>query len=90
MLKLQKAMSDAGVLDAVKLSERISATATFAQQAQWMIAEMMAGRIVNGKTRERIGDRTIDFYSRSGRDIDLHSSLATMLDEWQPVIRSRK
>ena len=63
MLKLQNAMSDAGVLDAAKLRERISSTATFAQQAQWMIAEMKAGRIVNGKTRERIGDRTIDFYS---------------------------
>jgi hypothetical protein len=63
MLKLQNAMSDAGVLDAAKLRERISTTATFAQQAQWIIAEMKAGRIVNGKTRERIGDRTIDFYS---------------------------
>ena len=63
MLKLQNAMSDAGVLDAAKLRERISSTATFAQQAQWMIAEMKAGRIVNGKTREPSGDRTIDFYS---------------------------
>lgn len=63
MLKLQNAMSDAGVLDAAKLRERISSTATFTQHAQWMIAEMKAGRIVNGKTRERIGDRTIDFYS---------------------------
>jgi integrase len=63
MLKLQNAMSDAGVLDAAKLRERISSMAAFAQQAQWMIAEMKAGRIVNGKTRERIGNRTIDFYS---------------------------
>ncbi len=63
MLKLQNAMKDAGVLDAAKLRERIMGTATFAQQAEWMIAEMKAGRIVNAKTRERIGDRTIDFYS---------------------------
>jgi len=49
--------------DAAKLRERIMGTATFAQQAEWMIAEMKAGRIVNAKTRERIGDRTIDFYS---------------------------
>jgi hypothetical protein len=57
MLKLQNAMKDAGVLDAAKLRERIMGTATFAQQAEWMIAEMKAGRIVNAKTRERIGDR---------------------------------
>jgi integrase len=63
MPKLQNAMKDAGVLDAAKLRERIMGTATFAQQAEWMIAEMKAGRIVNAKTRERIGDRTIDFYS---------------------------
>lgn len=63
MLKLQNAMKDAGVLDAAKLRERIMGTATFAHQAEWMIAEMKAGRIVNVKTRERIGDRTIDFYS---------------------------
>ena len=63
MLKLQNAMKDAGMLDAAKLRERINCTATFAQQAEWMIAEMKAGRIVNVKTREQIGDRTIDFYS---------------------------
>lgn len=28
-----------------------------------MIGEMKAGRIVNGKARERIGDRTIGFNS---------------------------
>lgn len=63
LLKLQNAMKVAGLLDAVRLRERISSTATFAQQAEWMIAEMKAGRIVNAKTRERVGDRTIDFYS---------------------------
>jgi hypothetical protein len=63
LLKLQNAMNQAGVLDAAKLRERITSTTTFAQQAEWMIAEMKAGRIVNTKTRERIGDRTIGFYS---------------------------
>jgi integrase len=56
-------MQKAGVLDAGKIRERINPTATFRQQASWMIAEMQAGRIVNKKTREPIGERTIDFYS---------------------------
>jgi hypothetical protein len=50
-------------LIAVLLWERITSRTTFAQQAEWMIAEMKAGGIVNTKTRERIVDRTIGFYS---------------------------
>jgi hypothetical protein len=46
LLKLQNAMNQAGVLDAAKLRERITSTTTFAQQAEWMIAEMKAGRIL--------------------------------------------
>lgn len=62
MLKLQTIMRDAGVFDAVKIPERILPVTTFAQQAAWMISEMAAGRIVHTKTREPIGERTIEFY----------------------------
>jgi integrase len=65
MLKLHRVMQEAGVLDVEKIRERINPTATFRKQAAWMIEEMEAGRIVNKKTREPIGERTIDFYSKA-------------------------
>jgi len=51
------------VLDPEKIRERITPAASFRKQAEWMIAEIEAGRIVNKKTREPIGERTIDYYS---------------------------
>jgi len=53
----------AGVFDPEKIRERITPATTFRMQAEWMIAEMKSGRIVNKKTREPIGERTIDYYS---------------------------
>jgi len=53
------------VLDPEKIRERITPATTFRMQAEWMIAEMEAGRIVNKKTREPIGERTIDYYSKA-------------------------
>jgi hypothetical protein len=47
-----------------------NASATsFRRQAEWMIAEIEAGRIVNKKTREPIGERTIDYYSDSAKRV---------------------
>jgi integrase len=63
MLKLHQAMQKAGVLNVEKIRERISPAVTFAEQAAWMVAEMQAGRIVNKKTGEPVGERTIDFYT---------------------------
>jgi hypothetical protein len=65
MLKLHQVMQEAGVLDMEKIRERITPARTFRQQAAWMIQEMQAGRIVNKKTREPIGERTIDYYSNA-------------------------
>jgi integrase len=65
LLKLHREMQKAGVLDPERIRERINPTATFRKQAAWMIEEMEAGRIVNKKTREPIGERTIDFYSKA-------------------------
>jgi integrase len=65
VVKLHQEMQKAGVLDPEKIRERINPTATFRKQAAWMIEEMEAGRIVNRKTREPIGERTIDFYSNA-------------------------
>jgi integrase len=55
-------MGEAGLFDASRIRERILPAMTFVQQAAWMIAEMRAGRMVNEKTRERIDERTIEFY----------------------------
>jgi integrase len=63
MLKLHQAMQDAGVLDVEKLRERITPVTTFESQAAWWLAEMQAGRIVNKKTGEPVGERTTEFYS---------------------------
>jgi integrase len=65
LLKLHNVMKKAGVLDPEKIRERITPTATFRHQSGWMIAEMKAGRIVNKKTREQIGERTIEHYARA-------------------------
>jgi integrase len=65
VLKLRRVMQKAGVFDPEKIRERINPTETFRKQAAWMIEEMEAGRIVNKKTREPIGERTIDFYSKA-------------------------
>jgi hypothetical protein len=65
MLKLHGEMQKAGALDPEKIRERITPATTFRKQSEWMIAEMEAGRIVNKKTREPIGERTIDFYSKA-------------------------
>jgi hypothetical protein len=62
-LKLHKEMEKAGVLDPDKIRERITPATTFRKQAEWWIGEIEAGRIVNKKTREPIGERTIDYYS---------------------------
>lgn len=62
LLRLQKVMQEAGVFDVQKIQERIDTVTTFARQAAWMITEMRAGRIVNKKTREPIGERTVDAY----------------------------
>jgi integrase len=64
-LKLHREMEKAGVLDPGKIRERISPPITFRDQAEWMIAEIEAGRIVNKKTREPIGERTTDYYSKA-------------------------
>jgi integrase len=65
MLKLHQVMQEAGVLDPEKIRERITPATTFRKQSEWMISEMEAGRIVNKKTREPIGERTIDFYAKA-------------------------
>jgi hypothetical protein len=56
-------MQEAGVLDPEKIRERITPATSFRAQAEWWIGEIKAGRIVNRKTREPIGERTIDSYS---------------------------
>lgn len=62
-LELHRLMQEAGVLDPEKIRERITPTRPFRTQAEWWIEEIKAGRIVNKKTREPIGERTIDYYS---------------------------
>jgi len=64
-LKLHQHMQKKGVLDPEKIRERITPATTFRQQSEWMIGEMEAGHIVNKKTREPIGERTIDYYSKA-------------------------
>jgi hypothetical protein len=64
-LKLHREMEKAGVLDPEKIRERITPPITFRDQAEWMLAEIEAGRIVNKKTREPIGERTTDYYSKA-------------------------
>jgi len=53
------------VLDPENIRERITPATTFRQQAEWWIREIEAGRIVNKKTREPIGERTIEYYSKA-------------------------
>jgi len=62
-LELHRLMQKAGVLDPEKIRERISPATLFRTQAEWWIGEIKAERIVNKKTREPIGERTIDYYS---------------------------
>jgi len=64
-LKLHREMQKTGVLDPEKIRERITPATTFRKQAEWMIGEMEAGHIVNKKTRELIGERTIDYYYKA-------------------------
>jgi integrase len=64
-LELHREMQKAGVLDPEKIQERITPTTTFREQAEWWIGEIKAERIVNKKTREPIGERTIDYYSKA-------------------------
>ena len=64
-LELHREMQKAGVLDPEKIRERITPATTFRKQAEWWIGEIEAGRIVNKKTREPIGERTIDYYSKA-------------------------
>ena len=61
-LELHRIMQEAGVLDPEKIQERITPATSFRMQAEWWIGEIKAGRIVNKKTREPIGERTIDYY----------------------------
>jgi len=63
MLKLHRAMQEAGVLDVEKVRERITPVTTFETQAAWWLAEIKAGRVVNSKTRKLIRANTIDAYS---------------------------
>ena len=69
-LKLREEMQKAGVLDPEKIRERITPATTFRQQAEWWIREIEAGRIVNKKTREPIGERTLDYYSKAVAYLD--------------------
>jgi len=55
-------MQKAGVTNLEKVRERISPTRTFRIQAEWWIAEMTMGRIVNSKKREPIDPNTIHAY----------------------------
>jgi len=64
-LELHRKMQEAGVLDPEKIRERITPATPFRTQAEWWIEEIKAGRIVNKKTRETIGERTIDYYSKA-------------------------
>lgn len=64
-LELHRRMQKAGVLDPEKIQERITPPTTFREQAEWWIGEIKAGRIFNKKTREPIGERTIDYYSKA-------------------------
>jgi integrase len=64
-LELHRLMQEAGVLDPEKIRERITPATLFRTQAEWWIGEIKAERIVNKKTREPIGERTIDYYSNA-------------------------
>jgi integrase len=64
-LKLHGEMTKGGRTRSGKIRERISPPITFRDQAEWMLAEIEAGRIVNKKTREPIGERTTDYYSKA-------------------------
>ncbi len=64
MLKLQKRMGQAGVLDVGKVRERIASSATtFRAQAAWWIQAMTSGEIVHAKKRTPIDPNTINAYS---------------------------
>jgi hypothetical protein len=56
-------MQEAGALDPEKIRERITPATPFRRQAEWWMREIKAERILNKKTRELIGERTIDYYS---------------------------
>jgi len=62
-LELHRKMQEAGVLDPEKIRERITPATSFRTQAEWWIGEIKAERILNKKTREPIGERTVDYYS---------------------------
>ncbi len=62
-LELHRLMQEVGVLDPEKIRERITPATPFRTQSEWWLREIKAGRIVNKKTREPIGERTIDYYS---------------------------
>jgi integrase len=64
-LELHRLMQEASVLDPEKIRERITPATLFRTQAEWWIGEIKAERIVNKKTREPIGERTIDYYSNA-------------------------
>jgi len=59
MLRLHKAMREAGALDLDRVRERITCVTTFEAQAAWWLSEIKAGRIVNSKTRTPIRTSTV-------------------------------
>ena len=63
ILKLHDAMKKAGALSVDKIRQRIAPISTFEAQADWWLAEIKAGRIVNSKTRKPIRANTVDAYS---------------------------
>ena len=62
MLKLQEARNKARELDLDQIRERICPVTTFRDQSAWWVAEMVEGRIIHAKRRERIDPNTINSY----------------------------
>jgi integrase len=63
MLKLQKEMEKAGVLDLDKVRERLSPIVTFRTHAAWWLEAITSGEVVHSKKRTQIIANTIESYS---------------------------
>jgi hypothetical protein len=63
MLRLQKEMEKAGVLDLDKVRERLSPIVTFRTHAAWWLEAITSGEVVHSKKRTQIIANTIESYS---------------------------
>ena len=74
------------MLDPEKIRERITPATSFRTQAEWRIGRVKAERILNKKTREPIGERTIDYYSDAIAYAKGKSDLLFSTAEGRPLI----